>query len=274
MASHEDSGLRLIERDLRKLAEPRKGDKQLERALREQLIAPPRPRRHPRLSRRIALGSTAVAAAAAIAIVTFVATRGSNGPAEADAAIIHHAITAVTAPATRILHVKVVGVQGSTPIAGESWQQTSPPYASRYMKGEIGQQTEFCDNGTTSFQYDPATNTIYEQPDSSHPTFTNPISQIRQELASGQAQLAGTVVIGGASLYKIDLPNGLVGYFNENDYRPRYLDDPQQNGAAVRLMVAAYEYLPMTQPDRALLSVTAQHPKARIDTNPNDKPGK
>jgi hypothetical protein len=73
------------------------------------------------------------------------------------------------------------------------------------------------------------------------------------------------VVIGGASLYKIDLPNGLVGYFNENDYRPRYLDDPQQNGAPVRLKVAAYEYLPMTPSNRTLLSEIAQHPNARID---------
>ena len=74
------------------------------------------------------------------------------------------------------------------------------------------------------------------------------------------------------ALYKIDLPNGLVGYFNESNYRPRYLDDPQQNGSMVRLTVAAYEYLPMTQSNRKLLSVTAQHPNARIDNNPSDKP--
>jgi hypothetical protein len=125
----------------------------------------------------MAIGSAAVAAAAAIMIVAFAGTNGSDGRAAADAAIIHRAIIAVTAPTNKILHVKVVGVQGNTPVAGESWQQTSRPYASRYMKGELGNQTEFSDNGTTSFQYDPATNTIYEQPDSTRPIFANPISQ-------------------------------------------------------------------------------------------------
>jgi hypothetical protein len=274
MATHDDQGLRLLERDLRTLAGPREGDKQLERALRDQLIAPHRPRRRPRISGRILVGSGALAAAAASAIVAFVGTGGSSGPAEADAAVIHGALSAVTAPANRILHVKVIGVQGNTPIAGESWQETSPPYASRYMKGAVGHQTEFSDNGTTSFQYDPATGTIHKQPDSSRLTFTNPISQIRQELASGQAQLVGTVVIRGASLYKIDLPNGLVGYFNERDYRPRYLDDPQQSGPPVRLMVAAYAYLPMTQSNRALLSVTSQHRNAPIEASPGNKAGK
>jgi hypothetical protein len=273
MARYDGSDLRLLERDLRKLAQPRPGDEQLERALRKQLLAPSPPRWRPRLSRRIAIGSAALAAAAAAAVAGFVGTGGSSGPAVADAAIIRHAIMAVTAPANRILHVKVVGVQGDTPIAGESWQQTSRPYASRYMKGEVGRQTEFSDDGRTSFEYDPATNTIYEQADVARPTFANPISEIRAELTSGQAQLVGTVMIAGAVLYKIDLPNGLVGYFDQSDYRPRFLDDPQRTGAAVRLRVAAYEYLPMTQANRALLSETAQHPNARLDSNPNDKPG-
>jgi len=107
MAMHDDSGLQLLERDLRKLAEPRESDKQFQRGLRQQLIAPHRPRRLPRLSPGLALGSAALAPAAAIALMAFVDTGDSNGPAVADAAIIHHAITAVTAPANRILHVKV-----------------------------------------------------------------------------------------------------------------------------------------------------------------------
>jgi hypothetical protein len=137
-------------------------------------------------------------------------------------------------------------------------------YASRVIKGPVGREGEAGDNGTTSFNYDPGTNTIIEQPDSSPSTPIDPVSEVRQELASGQAQVAGTVVIGGSSLYKIDLPNGLVGYFDTNDYRPRYMDDPQRNGSVVRVRVATYEYLPMTASNRALLSVTAQHPTARI----------
>ena len=81
-------------------------------------------------------------------------------------------------------------------------------------------------------------------------------------------------MIGGSSLYKIDLPYGLIGYFATNDYRPRYMDDPQRDGSMVRVRVAAYEYLPMTSSSRTLLSVTAQHPTARIVTSSNSGSGK
>ncbi|MBV9366874.1 MAG: hypothetical protein JOY89_21775 [Solirubrobacterales bacterium] len=215
----------------------------------------------------------AVAAAAAVAFVMVIGTGSSGGPGVADAAIIHHALRAVTPPANQILHTKVVGTQNGVTVAGEVWRETTPPYAGRGIKGPLGHQEEFSDNGTTSFEYDPATNTIYEHPDSSSPpAFTDPVAQVRQELASGQAHVNGTIVIDGASLYKIDLPHGLVGYFDTRSYAARYLDDPQRDGTVVRLRVAAYEYLPMTPSSRDLLSVTAQHPRARIDSNPNDGP--
>jgi hypothetical protein len=223
---------------------------------------------------RIAAGVAAVSAAAAIALVALVGSTGSGGPATADAAIINHALRAVTPPAGEILHTKVVGTQNGVTVAAEAWLQTAPPYAGRGIKGPVGHQEEFSDNGTTSSDYDPATNTIYERPDSAPPqAFTDPVGQVRQELASGHAQVNGTVVINGASLYKIDLPHGLVGYFDTRNYAPRYLDDPQRDGTVVRLRVVVYEYLPMTSANRDLLSVTAQHPGARIDTNPSDAPG-
>jgi hypothetical protein len=276
MTMNDDSNLQLLQRDLRNLAEPGEQDERLRIALRATLAsaASPGPRR-PRAI-RLALVCAAVAAtAAAIALVAIVGTTGSGAPATADAAIIHHALKAVTPPPNAILHVKVVGRQNGATVEGQTWQQTSPPYASRGVKGEPGRQGEFADDGTTSFEYNPDTNTIYERPDSSPPTFTDPVSQIRRELDTGRAQLAGTVVIGGASLYKIDLPNGLVGYFDGTNYRPRYLDDPQRDGTIVRLRVVAYEYLPMTKANRSLLSVAAQHPTARrVDATPPGEPGK
>jgi hypothetical protein len=165
-------------------------------------------------------------------------------------------------------------VQNGTSVLGEAWQETSPPYASRGLKGEPGRQGEFADDGTTSFEYDPATNTVYKQSDSSRPTFADPVSQVRQELARGQAQETGTVTIGGVWLYRIELPHGLVGYFDTTDYVPRYLDDPQRDGSVVRLRVAAYEYLAMTPANRALLSITAQHPSARVVTGASAAAGK
>jgi hypothetical protein len=266
MTLHDESNLRLLERELSALAEPQEEDQRIRDALRAQLAIRLQPRPRRRLSLRVALGSSAIAAAAAtIALTMLVGTSGSGGPAIANATIIRHTIEAVTPPANAILHVEVVGVQNGVPVSAESWQQTSSPYASRGIKGQLGHQGEFADNGRTSFQYDPRTNTIYEQPDSSRPTFADPISQVRQELARGQALVAGTVLVGGSPLYKIDLPHGLVGYFNTSDYRPRYLDDPQRDGSVVRLRVAVYEYLPMTPSNRALLSMTAQHPSARVE---------
>ena len=220
MTMHDDAQLDVVECDLQRLAEPRGDDERIRRAVRKQLAARAAPRPRRRLSRRIALGTAAVAAAvAAIAIVTDLGASGSGGPAVADAAVIHHALTALTGPANAILHEEVVGVQNGVPVEAQWWQQTSPPYASRVIKGPVGHEGEVSDNGTTSFEYDPATNTITEHRDWSPLTRIDPVSEVRQQLASGQAELAGTVVIGGSSLYKIDLPHGLVGYFDTNDYR-------------------------------------------------------
>jgi hypothetical protein len=271
MTMLDDSDLRVLERHLSNLAEPRVQDESVRLALRDDLAArlragPPRRRR----PLRTALASAAAAAAvAAIALFATVGTTGSAGPATADAAVIHLALRAVTPPANAILHESVVGEQNGVAVAAEGWQQTSPPYASRGIKGPTGHQGEFADDGRTSFEYDAQTNTIYEQTDSSPPTFADPISQVRQELAAHRAQFAGTTVIDGVSLYKIDLPAGLVGYFDESDYQPRYLDDPQRDGSIVRLRVVAYEYLPMTPSNRALLSMTAQHPGARVVIGPD-----
>jgi len=63
--------------------------------------------------------------------------------------------------------------------------------------------------------------------------------------------------------------HGLVGYFDRSDYRPLYLDDPTSDGV-VRLRVAAFEHLPLTPANRDLLSLVAQHPNARLDTNPQN----
>lgn len=265
MTMHDDSNMRLLERDLEQLVEPRPEDERLRRALRRQLAARMEPRPRRRLSLRIAVGSTAMSvAAAAAAIVVLVGANGPAGTTAADAAIVHLALKAVAAHPNSILHTKVVGVQNGLPVVGESWQQTSAPYASRYVKGAIGHQSESADNGTMSFQYDAQTNTIVERPGSSA-TFANPMAQIRQELASGQAHFVGIAVIDGAPLYKIDLQQGRVVYFDTRHDRPRYLDNPQGDGTVVRLRFAAYEYLPMTEANRAMLSIVAQHRSARVE---------
>jgi hypothetical protein len=195
-----------------------------------------------------------------------------GGPSVAEAAVLHRTLAAVTGPAGTILHFKATGVTNGSAVLVDQWRETSPPYASRGLDGQVGDLVEFANDGSTSYLYDTTTNTIYEQPDSRAPTFTDPVSLIRQQLASGQASLVGTTTIGGQSLYQIQLDNGVTAYVDTTSYIPRYVDEPQRNGNTLRLDVVAYEHLAATPANTQLLSITAQHPNAQIDTNPNDWP--
>ena len=279
MTTHDDSNVERLESDLGQLAKPQETDDAFRSSLRAALAVQLQPQvETPRWKQpvfRLVFATGAAAAVVAALVVALLGTGGSGGPAVAQAAIVRHALQAVTPTTSCILHVRVTGMRNGTQIVGEWWQQTAPPYASREtgLTGPVGHEGESADDGTTSYSYDNATNTIYERPDSTPPTFTDPISAIRKELAAGQAQVAGTEVIDGVSLYKIDLPHGLVGYFDKNDYRPLYLDDPTSDGL-VRLRVAAFEHLPLTPANQELLSLVAQHPNARVDTNPQNAPSK
>jgi hypothetical protein len=264
-----------LERDLKTLAEPQEADERLRLAIRAQLADrwQVRPRR--RFRTRLVLAAAAISAAAvAVTMVTLIGTSGSGGPASAEAAIIHHATRAITSPANLVVHVKETGLQNGTPVAAEWWQQTSPPYAIRLIKGPVDKQGEAADDGTTSSWYDASTNTIYQRPDSSSPTLIDPLSTVREQLASGSSTLVGTATIDGLSLYKIELPNGVVGYFDRTTYRPVFVDNPQVDGSVVRTRVITYEELPMTPENEELLSITAQHPSASVETSPTKAPSK
>jgi hypothetical protein len=253
-----------LERDLMLLAEPRATDERLRSATRahlaEQMLLRPKRRALP----RFAFGWAAVAAgAAAFAVVSLVGPSGSGGPSAANAAIIHHALRSLALPANAIVHVKEVGVDNGQAVGVEWWQQTDAPHALRMIKGPVGRQIEGANDGSTSFQYEPATNTVVETPSSSPPTLVDPIAGVRKQLASGDAEVLGTTTIDGHALYKIKLATGMVGYFDTNDYRPMYLDNPQHDGRVVRTRVLAYEELPMNAENAKLLSIEAQHPQAR-----------
>jgi hypothetical protein len=253
-----------LERDLKTLAEPRPDDEHLRLAIRatlgEHLQARPTRRRRARL----VLGAAGLAAATAAAAL--VALIGSGGPSSANAAILAHVARAVTPPANLIVHVKETGtLPEGTQVGAEWWQETNAPYALRLIKGPLGQENEGGSDGTTAYQYDASTNTIYEQPDSKAPTLVDPIETARAALANGTAQVDGTVTIDGQSLYKIDLSDGVVGYFDRTDYQPVYIDNPQRGGGSVvRTKVLTYDELANTAENEKLLSVSAQHPGARV----------
>jgi hypothetical protein len=258
-----------IEHDLRALAEPRETDVRLRLAIQARLSEQTlvRPKRRPRLWLGLGWAAAAIAAIAA-AIVSPGWPGGSAGPSAADAAIIRHALHAITFPANAIVHVKETGTQDGTPLAIEWWQETSPPHALRMIKGPLGRQIEAANNGTTSFLYDPESNTIVERPASSAPSLVDPMMGVREQLAHGGAQVAGTARIAGRTMYKIKLPTGVIAYFDTTDYLPMYVDNPQRDGSVVRTRVVTYEELPVTASNATLLNITAQHPQARVRINP------
>jgi hypothetical protein len=258
-----------LERDLKMLAEPREEDEGLRLAIRADLGE--RLQRHSGARRRMPVGVKAAAllvATAAATIVALVGTGGSGGPSPANAAILAHVIRSMNPPANLIVHVKETGVTADgTPVAAEWWQETNPPYALRLIKGTVGMEHEGANDGTNCSLYDSGTNTIYQHTDCKSSVLIDPVETARAELSDGTAHVAGTVTIDGRSLYKIVLPNGVVGYFDRTDYRPVYLDNPQADGSVVRTHVLAYDELPLTSENRALLNLVAQHPRARVETS-------
>jgi hypothetical protein len=260
-----------LERDLKTLAEPQPDDEGLRLAIRATLVEQLQGRRKGiRRRTRLVFGAAALAAAtAAAAIVALVGFGGSGGPSAANAAILARVVHSMSPPANMIVHVKETGVQADgTPVAAEWWQETNAPYAMRLIKGAVGGEHEGATDGTTTCSlYDPGTNTIYQHTNCASSGLIDPVESARAALRSGTAQVAGTVTIDGQSLYKIELPNGVIGYFDQTDYRPVYLDNPQGDGSVVRTHVLAYEELPLTPENEKLLSLTAQHPDARVETS-------
>lgn len=268
-----------LERNLKTLAEPRTDDEHLRLAIRatlgEGLGGLPKIRR-----RRRMLGVSAASAAALVAAAVVLFGASGTGPASANAAILAHVMRAISPPPNIIVHVKEVGLQDDgTHVSAEWWQETNPPYTLRLIKGTVGEQADAKGNtgggqvesaadGTTSSRYDADTNTIYQRPDSNPPVLIDPIESVRAALTQGTAQVAGTVTIDGQPFYEIGLPDGVTGYFDENSYLPVYLDNPQRDGSVVRTRVVTYEELPITPQNEALLSISAQHPSASVDTAP------
>jgi len=265
-----------LERDLKTLADPRPHDEHMRLAIRAELGGRLHHRPTTRRRTRLLFGSAGIAGAAVAAtLVVVMATGGSGGTASANAAVLAHVVRASNPPANMIVHVKEIGVEDGTQVSAEWWQETNPPFAMRLIKGPVAGLIESAADGTSSSQYDPATNTIYQQQDSRSPNLIDPIETLRAGLADGTAQVAGTVTIDGRTLYKLELPNGVVGYFDRTDYRPMYVDNPQRDGGGVvRTRVVAYDELPLTAGNEKLLSVSAQHPGARVATGKPPAPTK
>lgn len=225
--------------------------------------------------RRALAASLAAAALAAAAALLVAAPFGGSGPSTADAAIIRHADAALSPPSHEILHTKVAG----DGFVAEWWQLTSPPYSFLGQKGPVGAVPTQAGDGTTNSYYDPASNAIHEMPSAAAPTFSDPLSQVRQALDDGRARVLGNAETDGVATYEIQFADkdgfnsqGLVAYVDRRTYRPVLLSDPQRNGTIVHLRVITLEYLPASAANLRSLSLTARYPTARVVTD--SQPGK
>jgi len=132
------------------------------------LAEPEEPAARPR-RRSIALRLGVVGAVAALVAAAVFAVTGDDrgGVTPASAAVIKHAISAVTQPEHTILHVDMLGTQDNgdgTTITwrDESWQENTAPYDRRQL--ETGSDGTITESGTldgNSQVYDPARETIY-----------------------------------------------------------------------------------------------------------------
>ena len=229
----------------------------------------PRPRRRPRM--RIFAGVSAVSAAAAIALVALVGSTGSCGPPAADAAIINHIRAELTAPAGSILHeASTVTLRDGSSGQFELWEQTGDTGVYRVIKAG----TEASQSATQNETYDSSTHTVTVSPlppaihaqEVAHSG--DAAVELKQMITSGQATATPTT-FHGIPAFEVRVhasgdPNlNGTAYVARSDYRPLEID-PTTNGSIEKIVFSAYEYLPATPANDALLAVTTAHPGATV----------
>ena len=223
-----------------------------------------------RIKRRaLALGVPATAAAATTAAVLLTAG-GASGPSSASAAIIRHISAELTAPPGQIVHesATVTFPDGSS-MPFELWAQTGATGVYRVIKD--GQEAS--QSATKNETYDASTNTVTVSPlpPAIHQLEVSkggdPAAELKRMVESGQATATPTTY-NGTPAYKISvnsssdtLLNG-TAYVARSDYHPLELDSASHPGGKV--VFSAYEYLPASAANDALLAVTSAHPGATV----------
>ena len=226
-----------------------------------------------RLKRRaLALSVPATAAAATTATVLLTAG-GASGPSLASAAIIRHVRAELTAPAGSILHESAtVTLPDGSSMPFELWTQ---PGTGVYRVIKDGQEVSL--SGTENEIYDASTNTVTVSPlpaaihQREVSRGVDLADELKRMVDSGQATATPTTYH-GIPAYELSLkPSGdtlLNGtaYVARSDYRPLEIDYTSHRGAKV--VFSAYEHLPATPANDALLAVTSAHPGATVVNQP------
>ena len=225
-----------------------------------------------RLKRRaLALGVPATAVAATAATV-LLAAGGASGPSLASAAI-RHIRAELTAPPGSILHESAtVTLPDGSSMLFDLWTQ---PGTGVYRVIKYGQEVSQSD--TENEIYDPSTNTVTVSPlPAAVHQFEvsrggDPAAELKQMVESGQATATPTAY-NGTPAYELSVNsssdpslNG-TAYVARSDYRPLELDSAAHPGGKV--VFSAYQYLPATPANDALLAVTSAHPGATVVNQP------
>ena len=223
-----------------------------------------------RLKRRaLALSVPATAAAATTATVLLTAG-GASGPSLAGAAIIRHVRAELTAPAGSILHESAtVTLPDGSSMPFELWTRTGTGV---YRVIKDGQEVSL--SGTENEIYNASTNTVTVSPlpPAIHQREVSRgidlADELRRMVDSGHATATSTTY-NGIPAYELTLnPSGdtlLKGtaYVARSDYRPL-----ETASTSARVVFSAYEYLPATPANDALLAVTSAHPGATVVNQP------
>jgi outer membrane lipoprotein-sorting protein len=227
-----------------------------------------------RLKRRaLALSVPATAAAATTATVLLTAG-GASGPSLASATIIRHVRAELTAAAGSILHESAtVTLPDGSSAPFELWAQTGGTSVYRVIKD--GQEVSL--SGTENEIYDASTNTVTVSPlpPAIHQLEASKGVDLADELKrmvdSGQATATPTTDH-GIPAYELTLnPSGDTlptgsAYVARSDYRPLEID--YTSHASAKVVFSAYEYLPATPANDALLAATSAHPGATVVNQP------
>ena len=220
------------------------------------------------LALALSVPATAAAATAAILLLT---AGGTSGPSSASAAIIRHVRAELNAPPEQILHESaIVTPTGGSPMRFELWAQTGDTGVYRVIKWG----SEASQSATKNETYDASTNTVTVSPlpPAIHQLEVSkggdPAAELKRMVESGQATATPTTY-NGTPAYKLSmnsssypLLNG-TAYVARSDYHPLELDSTKG-----KVVFSAYEYLPATPANDALLAVTSAHPSATVVNQP------
>jgi hypothetical protein len=250
--------------------------------------------------------SLAAAAAAAVALGVLSALPGSgpNVVARAAAAL---RVTGATILHVDVAGLDVHADGSSSSWTEEAWQQASAPYARRAVRTENGLTADIVTDAPDNSQlYDATTNTIYSvnapglsQVKQGRPAPAPPLKQppageqpSRQEVPKGQAaspsddpirakvlamldngavSAAGRTTVEGRDALKLASADGSLTIFvDPQTYDPIEWNLSGGDGTGTTVHFTTYERLPETSATASLFDLQAQHPTARVDTDPAD----